>query len=87
MKLKKIFKYYSHKTDDVIKSKMLPIKMLFIKEAAERGETVVVKNDLNVMITEILVVETGVCKGTTGYIKDKKNEIVAAEKILLQDNH
>ena len=40
------------------------------------------------MITEILVVETGVCKGTTGYIKDnKKNKIVAAEKLLLQDNH
>ena len=61
---------------------MLPIKMLFIKEAAERGETVVVKNDLNVTITEILAVETGVYKGTTGYIKDnKKNKIVAAEKI------
>ena len=66
----KSVKYYSHIKDDVTEIKTLPINnMLFIKETTERGETVILKKDLNVMTTDV---ENGICNGTTGYISDIK---------------
>ena len=52
--------------------------MLFIEET---GETVILKKDLKVMITENLDVENGICNGTTGYISDIKKLI---KKLLLK---
>ena len=70
---KKSFKYYSHNKDDVTERKTLPINnMLFIKETTERCETVILRKDLKVMITENLDFENGICNGTTGYISDIK---------------
>ena len=85
---KKSVKYYSHIKDDVTEIKTLPINnMLFIKETTERGETVILKKDLKVMITENLDVENGICNGTTGYASDIKkiNKKVVVE-VLLKNN-
>ena len=61
--------------------------MLFIKETTERGETVILKKDLKVMITENLDVENGICNGTTGYIKDiKKINKKVVHEVLLKNN-
>ena len=79
---KKSVKYYSYTKDDVTDIKTLPINnMLLIKETTERGETVIFKKDLKVVITENLDVENGICNGTTGYISDIKKLI---KKLLLK---
>ena len=85
---KESVKYYSHIKDDVTEIKTLPINnMSFIKETTERGEAVISKKDLKVMITENLDVENGICNGTTGYISDIKkiNKKVVVE-VLLKNN-
>ena len=79
---KRSVKYYSHTKDDVTEIKTLPINnMLFIKETTERGDTVILKKDLKVMITENLDVENGIRNGTTGYISDIKKWM---KKLLLK---
>jgi len=39
-----------------------------------KGENVVLKKEMKVMITEITDVENGICDGTTGYMLQKSKE-------------
>jgi ATP-dependent exoDNAse (exonuclease V) alpha subunit len=75
--IKKI-KYYTHKKScKKSEVKKLPVNNLsFVKEMIMRGENVVLKKDMKVMITENIDVENGICNGTTGYIIEitKENE-------------
>ena len=75
LNLKTIKYYVDNEKGTPTEIQRLPSNRLtFIKETTKRGDDIILKKNMKVMITENIDVNNGTCNGITGYITEIKKE-------------